>query len=240
MTALTILQTAASWLALPQPTTGFASIDPQTIQLRSLLNLEIVEQWSIGDVWWRKLLRQWTFNSIAADVQPPDATPDDLGYIIANTMWDRTLTRPVVGPLSPEVWQAWKARPVLTSVLYGFRLRGNDFLTAPNPPAGDLVAYEYISNLSVYATGDDVPTKQYFTADSDTSIFDETMLEMGVRWRFLRAKGLDYAQEYKDWSDMRQRFSARDKAMPTLSAAGPMWPSLAGPFVPNFDFPGPT
>lgn len=238
MTALTIIQNACAWLAIPQPTSVFSSTDPQVIQLRTLLNLEVVEQWSIGDAWWRKLLRQYTFTTVAADTQVA-ATPSDLGYIIANTMWDRTLARPVVGPLSPEVWQAWKARPVLTSVLYGFRLRGNDFLTAPNPPAGDTVAYEYISNLPVYATGDTVPTQEQFEADADTSIFDEAMMSMGCRWRFLRAKGLDYAQEYKDWSDMRQRFVARDKAMPTLSAAGPMWPSLAGPFVPNFDFPGP-
>lgn len=239
MTALSIVQTAASWLALPQPTTLFgANLDPQTTQLVSLLNLEEVEQWSVGDLWWRKVLKQWTFTSTATDIQPTNATPPDLGYIIANTMWDRTITRPIVGPLSPETWQAWKARPVLTSVLYGFMLQGNDFYTAPNPPAGDTVAYNYISNLSVYAVGDIIPTKQFFTADTDTSAFNETMLEMGVRWRFLRAKGLDYAQEYKDWSDMRQRFGARDKSMPTISAAGPQWPALSGPYIPSFNFPG--
>lgn len=241
MSALTIIQNACAWLAIPQPSSVFSSTDPQVIQLRSLLNLELVEQWSVGDAWWKKLLKQWSFTSVAADVQVL-AIPPDLGYIIANTMWDRTLTRPVVGPLSPEVWQAWKARPVLTSVLYGFRLRGAEFLTAPNPPDGDLVAYEYISNLCVYSGQHpvipNIPTQTQFIADDDSSIFDETMLTMGTRWRFLRAKGLDYAQEYKDWSDMRQRFVARDKAMPTLSAAGPMWPSLAGPYIPSFDFPG--
>lgn len=242
MTALTIIQNACAWLAISQPTSAFSSTDPQVIQLRMLLNLELVEQWSIGDAWWKKLLKQWTFTTVAADSQTLAPLPDDLGYIIANTMWDRTLTRPVVGPLSPEVWQAWKARPVLTSVLYGFRLRGEEFLTAPNPPGGDTVAYEYISNRCVYTPGQPPvfgPSQTQFLTDDDSSIFDEAMLTMGCRWRFLRAKGLDYAQEYKDWSDMRQRFVSRDKAMPTLSAAGPMWPALAGPFVPSFNFPGP-
>ncbi len=239
MTVLTIVQTACAWLALPIPQTVFAATDPQTIQLRSLLNEDLTETRSWPDLWWKKLLRQWTFTTVAADEQV-NAVPDDLGYIIANTMWDRTLTRPVVGPISPEVWQAWKARPVLTSVLYGFRLRGNDFLTAPNPPAGDAVYYEYISNLAVYsaAGSPSEPNQQYFQADGDTSIFDETLLERGLRWRFLKAKGLPYAQDYDAWINMLQRFGARDKAMPTLNAAGSSWLGLAGPYVPQFDFPG--
>ncbi len=210
----------------------FSATDPQTIQLRSLLNEELTELRTWPDLWWRKLLRQHTFTTLAAQVQDPTALPDDLGYIIANTMWDRTLMR-------PEAWQAWEARPILTSVVYGFRLRGNDFLTAPTPPASDTVAYEYISDLAVYASGDTVPTQQYFTADSDTSIFDETLMERGLRWRFLSAKGLPYAQDYDVWINMLQRLGARDKGMPTLSTAGPMWPTIGGPYVPQFDFPGP-
>lgn len=242
LSALTMVQNAAAWLALPVPTALFSSTDAQTIQLRSLLNEELTELRTWPDLWWKKLLRQHTFTTTATDVQPAAAIPDDLGYIIANTMWDRTMTRPVVGPLSPETWQAWKARPILTSVLYGFRLRGNEFLTAPNPPAGDTAAYEYISSWAVYAPGADeattLPTKEYFTADGDTCIFDSTLVERGVRWRFLRAKGLPYAQEYDLWVNMLQRLGSRDKAMPTLSAEGPLWPNLAGPYIPSFDWPG--
>lgn len=239
MTALSIVQTACAWI-LPSsiPQTVFSSTDPQVIQLRSLLNEELTELRTWPDMWWRKLLRQHTFTTLAAEVQLPTALPDDLGYIIANTMWDRTLTRPVVGPISPEAWQAWEARPILTSVVYGFRLRGNDFLTAPVPPAGDTVAYEYISNLAVYSNGATVPDQQYFTADDNTSIFDETLLERGLRWRFLSAKGLPYAEDYSMWINMLQRLGARDKAMPTLSTAGPLWPTIGGPFIPNFDWPG--
>lgn len=241
-TALVMVQQAAAWLALPVPTALFSATDAQTVQLRSLLNEEVTELRTWPDLWWRKLLRQHTFTTTATDIQPANAIPSDLGYIIANTMWDRTMTRPVVGPLSPETWQAWKARPILTSVLYGFMLQGNDFYTAPQPPAGDTAAYNYISNLAVYAPGADesttLPTKEYFTADGDTCIFDSTLVERGVRWRFLRAKGLDYQQEYAVWINMLQRLGARDKAMPTLSSEGPLTPWLMGPYVPSQNWPG--
>ncbi len=237
MTALAIVQDAASWLALPVPTALFAPTDAQTVQLRSLLNEELLELRKWPDCWWRKLIRQHTFTTVAADVQTLTPLPTDLDYIIPNTMWDRTMTRPVVGPIDPQAWQAWEARPILTSVVYGYRLRGNDFLTAPNPPAGDTVAYEYISNLAVYASGSLTPDKVKFTVDTDTSVFDETLMSRGIRWRFLRAKGLDYSQEYAEWISLLQRDSARNKGMPTLNSAGSMIPALGGPFVPQFDWP---
>ncbi len=238
MTALSMIQETAAWIALDQRTAAFSEVDLQTVQLRSLLNEELLELRMWPDTWWRKLIRQHTFTSTATDVQPADAVPDDFDYIIPATMWDRTQTRPCVGPIDPQAWQAWVARPILTSVIWGWRLRGNDFLTAPNPPSGDTVAYEYISNYAVYSEGEDVPDKETFTADTDTSIFNETLMSRGLRWRFLRAKGLDYSQEYQVWISLLQRLAARDKGMPILNAAGSSWPAMGGPYVPSFDWPG--
>ncbi len=242
MTCLSIVQTASAWLAMPIPTALFpvSDVHTQTVQLRSLLQEEQTELCKWPDNYWRKLIRQHTFISVAADVQtgtPIPATGFD--YIIPATMWDRTIQRPCLGPISPQDWQAWVARPILTSILWGWRLRGNDFLTAPNPPAGDTVAYEYISTFGVYASGDVTPTKAAFTADTDTSIFDETMMARGVRWRFLRAKGLSYAEEYREWSGLVQREVSRSKGLPIINTAGPMFPGLAGPYVPTMNFPAP-
>ena len=239
MTALSIVAEAAAWLALPVPTALFSATDQQTIQLRSLLNEELLELRQWPDCWWRKLIRQHTFTSTNTDVQPANAVPDDLNFILPSTMWDRTITRPCWGPIMPQDWQAWLARPILTSVIWGWRLRGNDFLTAPNPPAGDTVAYEYISTLAVYSSGATTPDQEAFTADDDTSVFNDTLMSRGLRWRFLRSKGLDYAQEYKEWISLLQILSARDKGMGVMNAAGSHWPGVAGPYVPSFGFPGP-
>lgn len=238
MTALSIVQTAAAWLALPIPQTLFSATDAQTVELRSLLNEEQTELCKWGSKVWTKLNRQWTFTTTATDVQPANAVPPDLDYIMMNTMWDRTTTRPVQGPIDPATYQAWRARPVLTSVVFGYRIRGNDFLTAPNPPAGDLVYYEYVSKYGVYASGDTAPTQQYFEADTDTSFLDETMMSRGVRWRFLSQKGLPYQQQYQEWIELVQREVARDGGVPLLNAAGNYLGVLPGPYVPQFNWPG--
>ncbi len=240
MSALTIVQQVCAWQGLPIPLALFAATDPQTIELRNLLNEEIGELKKWPDSYWRKLIRETTFTSVAADVQTdPNCLPSDLEYIIPSTMWDRSISRPCLGPIDPQVWEAWKARPILTSVLWGWRLRGNDFLTAPNPPAGDTVAYEYISNLAVYSLGTaTTPDQTYFQNDADTSIFDELMVARGVRWRFLSQKKLDYTQEYQVWVALVQREVSRNKGMPVLNAAGNPW-ALIGPYVPSFNWPGP-
>lgn len=238
MSALSIIQQVCAWQALPIPAALFSATDPQTVELRGLLNEELGELKKWPDCYWRKLIRQHTFTSVAAQVQTLTPLPDDLEYIIPNTMWDRTLTRPCVGPIDPQVWQAWEARPILTSVVWGWRLRGNEFLTAPVPPAGDTVAYEYISSLAVYAEGETVPDKPYFTADTDTSIFDELMVARGVRWRFLSQKKLSYDQEYSVWIGLVQREASRNKGMPVLNAAGADYSGLMGPYVQSFNWPG--
>jgi hypothetical protein len=228
--------------ALAVPATLFGNVDTQTVQQRALLNLEITTLRKWPDVYWTKLKKEWSFTTLAADVQPSNALPPDTDFdhFINSSMWDRTLVRPVVGPISPQLWEAWKARPVLTSVVFGFILRGNDFLTAPNPPAGDSVHYEYISQLCVYSAGTaTTPDQQLFAADADTCIFPTNVVQQGLRWRFLRAKGLSYEQEYADWINMVQIETSRQGGMPMLSMAGSYNDWLAGPYVPQFNWPGP-
>src|SRR5690242_5155322 len=103
-----MVQTACAWLSLPVPQAVFSATDPQTIQLRSLLNEELVELRKWPDIYWRKLLRQHTFVTIAADTQTDTPIPNDYDHMVDNSMWDRTACRPVVGPISPQTWQAWK------------------------------------------------------------------------------------------------------------------------------------
>lgn len=238
MTALSIVQTAQAWLSLPVSSALFSATDPQAVQLRALMNEEIAELARWPDCLWRKALRQYTFTTTATEVQPSNALPADFEYVVPGSMFDRTLARPMWGPITPEQWQLILARPIVASYAYYWRLRGNDFLTAPNPPAGDTIAYEYASNLVVYALGDTVPTKQQFTADDDTSIFNETMVSRGVRWRFLAAKGLAYDQAYSEWISLVQREASRSKSAPILNAAGMGWDGIMGPYVPDLNFPG--
>lgn len=237
MTALTIIQTAAAWLGLPMPPTAFSATDTQTVQLRGLLNEEGIELALWPDHAWTKLMMEKTFTTLAQPVQT-GAVPSDFGRFCDGSMWDRTTDRPVWGPMSPQQWQQQMAGPTFTTMYLGFRIRGNDFLITPTPAAGDTIAYEYVSNLYVYSAAGTpaTPNQNAFQADGDTCIFDETMMARGLRWRFLRSKGLDYSQEYSTWIDLVQRVVARDGGMPKLSASENYPLTRISPFVPDTGF----
>ena len=233
MTALSIVQSAAARLGLSIPSVLFSATDAQTIQLRTLLNEEGVGQMEYGGALWTRLTKEQSFTTIASVSQDSSAMPSDFARFCDGTIWDRSNARPVAGPMSPETWQAWMARPVLASVVYGFRLRGGTFMMAPAPAAGLTIYFEYISNKWVYASGDSAPTKTAFSADTDTSVFNEETMTAGLRWRFLQAKQLPHDGAYEEWKGLLQRDIARDGGMPTLSIALPRMLPLGGPFVPE-------
>ncbi len=235
MTVLTIVQQAASWLAIPVPTAVFSATDTQTIQLRSLLNEELYELTTWPDHNWTKLSTETNFTTIAQAAQT-GAIPADFGRYIDDSMWNRTTVRQVYGPLSADQWQREKAGPTFTTVYLGMRFRGNDLLLTPNPTAGQSVYYEYLSTYAAYGTGQATPNKATFTADDDTSIFPEVLVERGLRWRFLRAKGLDYQQEYQNWIELLQRVVARDGGMVKLNAGNNYPVPRVAPFVPEVGF----
>ncbi len=235
MSALTIVQTAAAWLALPIPAAVFSATDTQTIQLRNLLNEEGLELATWPDHAWTKLTKEQTFTTVASHTQP-NVIPSDFGRFCDQSMWDRTQDRPVWGPMSPQQYQQELAGPTFTSMYYGFRVMGANFLMTPIPTAGDTIAFEYVSNQYVYGGGGTALNQSSFRADGDTSVFDETLVARGVRWRFLRAKGLDYSQEYQSWIELLQRFASRDGGMPKLSASRNYpWTRLS-PFIPDTNF----
>jgi hypothetical protein len=238
--ALSIIQTAAAWLGLPVPQAAYGTTDPQTLQLCNLLNEEGMEVVTWPDHAWTRLTTEKTFTTVAQSVQT-GAVPADFGRFCDGSMWDRTTDRPVWGPMSAQQWQQQMAGPTFTTMYLGFRIRGNDFLITPTPAAGDTIAYEYVSNLYVYSAINTsaTPNQNAFQADGDTSIFDGTMLARGLRWRFLRAKGLPYEQEYASWIEMLQRFVARDGGMPKLSASENYPLTRRSPFVPDAGFGAP-
>jgi hypothetical protein len=234
---LTLIQNVASWLALPIPPAVWSSTDAQVIQLRTLLNEEggALRRWP--DHYWNKLVKETSFVTLAANLQAP--LPADFDHICNQTIWNRTMNRPVWGPMDGEQWQQELAGPTFSSPYYAFRIRGGQMLLTPIPAAGNNVFYEYVSSYWVYAAAGATPTKSDFSADDDTCIFADTIVERGLRWRYLRANGLDYAQEYEAWAQMVGVEIARDGGAQRLSLSEKYPWNRRTPFIPqgNWNIP---
>jgi len=212
MSLLSIVQTVTAELSLATPATVAGSTDRQVAQLMALTNQAGRELAS--DHAWQALIDEQTFATVAAETQPT-ALPADLDRFIPGTFFNRSTRREIVGPLSPRQYQWIKAQPIFSTVWLAYRERDGAFLMQPPPPAGETVAYEYVSNA--WAQSSTGTPQTAFAADTDTALIDEALIALSLKWRFLRAKGLDYAEEMETFSRQLEQRIAQDGGAPLLS-----------------------
>lgn len=189
MSLLTLCQSAAIQLSVSVPSIVMAGVDETSIILRRLAQEEGVSL--MRRYPWQALQREHTFTTVAADTQT-GGIPTAFDRIIPDTVFNRNTRRRVAGPLSPDEWAQTKAS-LVTYVNPTFRIRGDAFLMTPNPPAGETVAYEYISKN--FCTSSTAVPQAAWAADDDLGVVDEGLITLGLVWRFRQAKGLPYGED---------------------------------------------
>lgn len=214
MSLLTIIQDAADLIGLPRPSAVLSSADQQVRQLLALANQEGRLLSRRHD--WQALVRESTFTTVATESQGALTTLcPGIRYVANETQWDRTRLTPLGGPLSAREWQSLKGFTV-TGPYFDYRIRGGNLLLIPSPPAGETVALEYLSTYWCQSSGGTDQSK--WAADDDVGVLSEEIMASGVRWRFLRAKGMDYAEEFREYEMMVSQEIARDGGRRTLYA----------------------
>lgn len=149
------------------------------------------------------------------------AFPSDLQYFINRTGWDRTSKWELVGPMMATEWQFLESGYPATGFLYRFRVMTDKLVLHPIPETTARISMEYYSKNWCQSAGG--TGQAAFAADTDTPILDDFLLTLGLKWRFLRAKGLDYAQEQRTYEDAVERSLARagtGRDLPLNASAG--------------------
>lgn len=196
MSLLTIITGACRELNVVEPTVVIAATDLQTKQLLALSRTECRDLMRRFD--WQVLTKEASFTTVATETQTTLTTAAaDFYRFINGTMWNRTRFWQVGGPLTNEQWQRKKAAAAAVGVRNYFRIRGNNIIFYPVPTAGDSIYFEYISSKWCQSSG--LVAQTDWAADSDTAFLDEEVIRLGVVWRFLKAKGLDYSEEFRTY-----------------------------------------
>jgi hypothetical protein len=214
MSLLTTVQDAAGRLGLDVPSSVISNTNENVVSLLRLANQEgkaLARRYP-----WRVLTFEKTFTTTAAAIQA-SAIPAGFDWLIPDTMYNRTSRRPVSGPVNAAEWQAAQAY-LVTRVVDTFRMRGSDILITPTPAAGETIAYEYITKYWVDSSvADGVGDKVAFTVDTDTGLPDEELITLGIVWRFLQRRGLDYAEAMLDYERAFNEAAMRDGGKPRLN-----------------------
>jgi hypothetical protein len=228
---LEVIQRCAKAVGIPVPSVAVAATDDTTVQLVELLNQEGRALSARHN--WQALTYETSFTTVATESQGSLSTligSQTLRAIINDTIWNRTTGLPVFGPVAPKIWQGYKALN-LTGPYPEYRIRGNTLRFYPTPTAGQTCYFEYISkSWCTDSTGATYRTN--VAADTDLLLLDDEVMVAGLEWRWLRKKGLSYAEEFASYEQMVSQAINRDGTKATLSMDCEPRRMRPGTFVP--------
>ena len=206
MTVLSVVQNAATQIAMDVPSQVFGNPSRDMVEMRALLN-EVARQIA-DEAEWSILLKTHT---ITGDGATEDfALPSDFRRMVKDArLWSSVVTTtPLTHILSVDKWLGMDTQDF--TILYGaWIVYGGEMHIKPARATGETVKFFYQScNLVKPDTG---PAKKEFTADDDTFILPERLLTLGVVWNWKQRKGLDYAEPLSLYQDALAQAIGADK-----------------------------
>jgi len=187
---LQIATQALGEIGLVAPSLIASNADPTAIQILSLLNREGCE---LADLegGWPQLRGQQTITLVPG--QEAYDFPADLLYYREGSSWDTTTHRPVTGPLSDRQWQQARIGQGASERSLRYRLMDGQVHFDPVPVAADQIVFEYVS--AYWCKSASGTPQASFAADTDVPILPDDLFVLGLKWRLLAAKGMNYAEE---------------------------------------------
>lgn len=221
-TLLQIVRAACDEIGLPRPSAVVGSTDAQAVQMLALLNREgrEVSRRDGANGGWPQLRREHSITLV--DSQASYAFPSDLAYFINTTGWDQSNNWPLDGPISPQIWQVLKSGTIgSVGPRLRFRIMAGALYVDPTPDssnAGNTLVLEYYSESWCESSVADPQTS--WLSDSDVPRLPDDIFVLGLIWRWRRAKGLDYQEEFNAYEDYVAQSLARSGMSRVLDLGG--------------------
>ncbi len=145
--------------------------------------------------------------------------PSDYDRLIDRTDWDKSKHWEMLGPETAQQWQWLKSGYISTGPRVRYRVLGDFFQVWPPLGSNEYLGFEYVSNLCVALSSGATPTKTAFTLDTDTCIFPDRLMVLGLKKKYFEIKGFDTIALTDDYNRHLSIAKAADAGSPTLSMA---------------------
>jgi hypothetical protein len=216
MSLLTMCQAVTGETGFDRPSSIATSSDPLGRQLLALANREGKYLATQHD--WTALQTEATFTTLAAELQGTVETiAPGFGRLINDTAFNRGLRVRILGPYSPADWQ-WLKAIQIGGTYSGLRIKAGSIYLIPQPAAGLTVAFEHVSRFWCSKSDGTTPAAAW-ALDSDIGIIDETLMQLGLMWRFKKEKGLDWGPDNAEYQGRVLDAAAADGGKPVLTQA---------------------
>lgn len=160
--------------------------------------------------------------------------PSDYDRQVDMTHWNKTNQWEDAGPASAQQWQWLKTSAAATGPRVRYRIFGNTYQVFPMPTSEVVHRFEYLSKNWVTASGQSAPNKESFTVDTDTCIFPDRLMILGLKLKYFESKGFDTTALNRDYVMQLELAKSHDHGAPTLSfAPRPATVLISGANVPD-------
>ena len=207
MSLLTICQSVMKETGWPVPSAIASSTDGTAQQIMAIANTELralSEKFN-----WPQLRTEYEFNTVVD--QTEYSWPADFRFLAWDGVFDTTEYYRVRGSTPLREWNRWVhgllGQLNFKRFLSAYDSNGDPVIQfSPAPAAvGTLVAFYFTNEYARNDTGDSIAK---YASDADVSKIPERLVELGVKWRFRRAKGLDYSAELAEYnSDVASQYA---------------------------------
>ena len=143
--------------------------------------------------------------------------PADFEAITDRTQWDKTKHWEMLGPEDAQQWQWLKSGYISTGPRIRWRILDNKFQIWPIMNTQEYLGFEYRSKG--WARAADGTVKNSFTADTDTTVLDDSIIVLATKLKYFQIKSFDTTALMQDYQRYLSVAKANDKGAPNLSFA---------------------
>lgn len=201
----------ADEVGLPRPAAVAAATDVQARRFFALAKRQLSDLARAH--LWQAVRRQGSFTTTSSGDQgllTSIAADLDLSRFTQDAMVNRTTRWVIGGPLTGPEYQRMQAFPV--TFLPSFTIFNGHLYMSPATTSGQSVYFEYPS--AYWALSGGTVAKPTFTVDTDTNIFDDYLMTLGLKWRVERQLGQD------SWPASEQEYQAQVFKMAAQDGGG--------------------
>lgn len=220
MTALKVAQNIAREVGLQAPSSLVGNPNQDASRLLAAIN---AAGRYLSHLDWNCLTLATT---VSCSAGTDYSLPSGFRALVPLTFWNTTSREEVVGPMTPSQWQITKNALGRFSLSEEVRIEtsaGTQFLRfRSSTTTGDLITVYYYSDNWVNS-GSLVAS---VSADTDTFVLPERVVESEAKWRFLKAIGQSFGQEFEEAKEVVQVARANDGGLERIRAPQPWRPTL--------------
>ena len=147
------------------------------------------------------------------------ALPSDFDRIVDATQWDDSRRWSMMGPKTAQEREFLRNGFIASAPRIRFWQMGGYFQIWPPLGADEVLSYEYVSKWWILATAPSTPapTKELFTADTDTCMFPDPLMRALIKLKYWEMKGFDTTAAMRDYAMQLDLAKAHDAGSKDLS-----------------------